>query len=137
VLFRSRIPDISLPHGFLRDRDGSFTQIDVPGALATFANGLENGGTVVGTFAVIARAPISCDPAQVVITLHGFVRTALGQYFTIDAPGSTGAVNTVVDRISDAGEIIGSYSIDTLTGAALFAANNSGEEQYSQLRSIE
>jgi hypothetical protein len=37
-------------HGFLRDKDGSFTTIDVPDSIATGASGINPSGQIVGLF---------------------------------------------------------------------------------------
>lgn len=41
-------------HGFLRTADGTFTTIDYPGALFTFAGGINAEGVIVGTYAMVA-----------------------------------------------------------------------------------
>ena len=38
-------------HGYLLDKDGSFTTIDVPGTNVTIALGINPSGQIVGTFA--------------------------------------------------------------------------------------
>jgi hypothetical protein len=39
-----------ITHGFLLDKDGSFTTIDVPGASATEALGINPQGDIVGQY---------------------------------------------------------------------------------------
>ena len=37
-------------HGFLRDRSGTFTTIDIPGATVTAIRGLNDRGQMIGTY---------------------------------------------------------------------------------------
>ena len=39
-------------HGFLLDKDGSFTSVDVPGASSSAALSINSQGEIVGTYAV-------------------------------------------------------------------------------------
>jgi hypothetical protein len=63
-------------HGFLRERDGSFTTIDppTPGSFRTFAYSINNKGDIVGSFFD------GVEPGT-----HGFVRKG-GAYTIIDVP---------------------------------------------------
>lgn len=70
----------------------AFTTIDVPGAIATEAHGINSAGQIVGEFGGGHG--------------HGFVRTAAGAFATIDVPG---AIGTSADGINDAGQIVGVY----------------------------
>jgi hypothetical protein len=80
-------------HGFLRDKKGNFTQIDVPGAASTSVYGLNDGGDIVGGYS---------DGT----TTHGFLLRK-GVYSTIDYPGAT---DTVAFDINNAWVIVGSYN---------------------------
>jgi len=73
----------------------SFTTIDPAGSSATFAQGVNNAGQIVGNF----------NDAQNVS--HGFLRSSAGAYTTFDFPGATG---TYAADINSAGQIIGTYT---------------------------
>jgi hypothetical protein len=84
-------------HGFLRSAAGTYTTIDVPGAVGVFgteAQGINNAGVIVGYF----------DDGT---TIHGFLRDTNGSIMIIDAPGST---HTLASGISQSGAIVGSDS---------------------------
>ena len=98
-----------MPHGFLRDRDGTFTSFDVPGAVvyslafeATSTGqwppgtSLNPAGETTGTVGVPNSAP-------------GFIRDKDGVITTFDAPG---AALTLAQSINPAGEVTGFY-LDT------------------------
>lgn len=86
-------------HGFIRHSDGTFTQLDVPGAFSpgfTLAYGIDDTGHVVGWF------------ADVDLREHGFVYD--GNTYTIfDVPG---AVVTEPHGIDACGRIVGRF-VDT------------------------
>jgi hypothetical protein len=84
-------------HGFL-DTGGSFTQIDVPGAIFTGASGINGAGQIVGFF--YGNDTVS----------HGFLDTG-GSFTQIDVPGAT---TTSPFGINGAGQIVGAFS--TITG---------------------
>jgi len=57
------------PHGFLLDVDGSYTTLDVPGAIrSTSAGGINDAGQIVGNY----------RDADAAGTYHGFVATSGG-----------------------------------------------------------
>jgi probable HAF family extracellular repeat protein len=70
--------------------DGSYTTIDVPGASATQASGINDSGQIVGSY----------DAAT---ATHGFLYSG-GSFTTIDAPGAS---FTRLFSINDSGQIIG------------------------------
>jgi probable HAF family extracellular repeat protein len=81
-------------HGFL-DTGGSFTQIDVPGAVGyTLIHDINNMGQIVGDFS---------DGTNT----HGFLNTD-GNFTQIDPPGG-GAVLTNAFGINNAGQIVGFF----------------------------
>jgi uncharacterized membrane protein len=80
-------------HGFVRSRNGEFTTIDVPDALFTVAEGINNAGTIVGVYG---------DNDG----FHGFVRSRNGDFTTIDLGAKT---NTQINSINAKGEIVGFY----------------------------
>jgi hypothetical protein len=102
---------VPLSHGFVRNADGSFTAIDVPGAVATTARGVDDSGNIVGTYVTIPASTTMCSPSAI-INVHGFVRDANGNYSTLDFPGAT---NTLLFRIGDSGDITGSYTAAVVT----------------------
>ncbi len=60
-------------HGFLREPDGTFTTIDVPGAVDTFPNSINGRGQIAGSY----NSPKT----------HGFLLDQ-GVFTTIDVPGA-------------------------------------------------
>ena len=76
---------------FRRDTDGSFTTIDVPGAMSSEANGINATGQIVGTF-------------QDATGDHGFLRGTDASFTTIHVPGALG---TAAAGINDTGQIAG------------------------------
>jgi probable HAF family extracellular repeat protein len=76
----------------------SFTQIDVPGANRTFAEGINDAGQIVGAI---------FDSTS----LHGFLNTR-GSFTQIDVP-VPGAVDTLPRGINDAGQIVGYFDDST------------------------
>src|SRR5262249_15696487 len=108
---------------FLRHRAGNFPAIDFPGALTTEATGIDDSSTIVGIYVTIAGSVNCADPLATVVAVHGFVRTARGQYLSVDVPASTGAKHTLLAKINDAGEIVGTYRTNTLTARALGGDN--------------
>ena len=97
--------------GFVHNADGSFTAIDVPGAVAMSARGVDDSGNIVGLYVTIPASTTMCSPSAVV-NAHGFVRDAQGNYTTFDLPGAT---NTLLFRISDSGDITGLYTDAVVT----------------------
>jgi len=88
-------------HGFLRNTDGSFTTIDVPGASGTFAQGINNTGQIVGQFGDA-------------MGIHGFLRDTDGSFTTIDVPAGFGD-STRAFGINNAGQIVGESQDMALT----------------------
>jgi VCBS repeat-containing protein/probable HAF family extracellular repeat protein len=74
--------------GFIND-GGTITTLQVPGSIATTANGINDAGQVVGSY-----------------DGHGFLLQS-GNYTTIDVPFAT---NTVAADINDSGQIVGWYA---------------------------
>src|SRR5437016_819095 len=73
----------------------TFTQIDVPGASLTRAQGINDAGQIVGTF--------SNSPG----VEHGFLDTG-GIFTQIDVPFA-GTLNTFPSGINNAGRIVGEF----------------------------
>jgi probable HAF family extracellular repeat protein len=76
---------------------GVYSTIDVNGAADTEPLGVNNSGEIVGGY---------IDSAG---NSHGFVRSASGQFTTIDDPNA-GSGGTLVSGINNEGEIVGWYS---------------------------
>jgi len=98
-----------LPHGFLLDTTGTFTDIAFPGAIATRAQGIDDSGNIVGYYVTLPNPPSSCGTSALA-TAHGFLRDRKGNYTTLDPPASSGAQEANVSRIDDAGDVTGAYS---------------------------
>lgn len=81
-------------HGFLRSSKGDFTTFDAPGVLQTIGQGINNAGTIVGAYLLLADG-----------TIHGFVLDN-GVFTPVDVPNST---ETQVFSINANGEIVGEY----------------------------
>jgi probable HAF family extracellular repeat protein len=75
-----------------------FTTINLPGSYYTTAYGINNAGTVVGSYSDASNAPD-----------HGFLYSG-GNFATIDVPG---AYATQVLGINNASQIVGSYEDTT------------------------
>jgi probable HAF family extracellular repeat protein len=118
---------MNVGHGFLRDPSGSFTTIDVPGAMQTSANGINNFGQIVGrpgylltggsftTIDVPGETNTSANginsfgqivggTGSLISGGHGFLRDPSGSFTPIDVPGATG---TEAFGINDGGQIVG------------------------------
>ncbi len=99
-------------HGFLLS-GGSFTMIDVPGAVATSANGIGPGGNIVGNYVAPytpgvsdvapADSPAYCPAAGSAACIKGFLYSR-GKFSTVLFPGHPGAVP---QRITPDGAIYG------------------------------
>ena len=90
-------PDMAAPNhqeGFLID-DGEFTQLHVPGSVATQAWDMNPTGEIVGFYRT---------PANV---FHGFVLREGDQYTPFDFPGATA---TRLRGINPRGDIVGTYN---------------------------
>lgn len=100
--------------GFKMWKNGTFTQIQPPGALNTNPNSINDAGTVVGWYASAAEAvPFAPDP------FHGFV-LANGVYKTVDYPNAFG---TSLNDINSAGVIVGSWTGPNGGGGGFLFAN--------------
>lgn len=67
-------------HGFLRHADGRFVVFDAPNSADTEVDGMDNRGTIVGSFHALTGPQGA----------HGFVRHSDGRITVFDPPGSTG-----------------------------------------------
>ncbi|MFL5394016.1 MAG: hypothetical protein ACJ79G_14375 [Myxococcales bacterium] len=89
-------------------RRGAYTTIDIPGAVCVFANAINDRGDIVGTWVDAARFG------------HGFLLSGNDddedrgrRLIAIDVPGAN---TTSPLRITDHGEIVGSYVVGTVPG---------------------
>jgi probable HAF family extracellular repeat protein len=87
-------------HGFLRDRRGRFTTIDMPGALATQPSDLNDLDQIVGTYSTTARQPQAPDAKP-----RGFLLDR-GRFIRIDVPG---ALQTRANGINTRRQVVGEY----------------------------
>jgi uncharacterized membrane protein len=87
----------SISHGFVYDGN-TFTTIDVPGAVSTQLQGINDAGVVVGNYSNCSENSLTCLP-------HGFVYAG-GQFTTLDVPGAT---TTNAGGINNSGVIVGDY----------------------------
>lgn len=88
-----------MAHGFLKEGE-TYTTIDAPGATYTFAYGLNNSGTIAGTWLNLSY------------WAEGFVRTSDGTFTVVDFPG---ALETFINGVNDWGDISGQWA-DPKTG---------------------
>jgi uncharacterized membrane protein len=88
----------NMTHGFLRKPDGVITVLDGPGALETFAVGINETGTITGGFQV------NPDGSG-----HAFLRSPDGEYTLFDVPPEVGT-NTAPSGINAAGAVTGSFT---------------------------
>jgi uncharacterized membrane protein len=88
-------------HGFLLS-GGDFTTIDYPGAVATRATGINSQGDIVGTH----NGPNLLTPGSGG-DIHGFLlRAGASLPDPVDYPGH---MNTITQRITETGQILGCY----------------------------
>jgi uncharacterized membrane protein len=94
-------------HGYLLS-GGAFTEIQVSltGAIDTDARGINNPGTIVGSYDVLT----SLNNVGTVPLPHGFMRDATGNFTALNFPG---AVATTAEGINDAGDVVGGYVVIT------------------------
>src|SRR4051794_9491287 len=106
-------------HGFLRDRNGTFTTFDAPGAgtgagQGTFPFAISSGGEITGFYVDATNAT------------HGFLRDRKGVITTFDVPGSgTGpGQGTAGGGFTPNGTIMGNYlDADNLSHGFLMDRN--------------
>jgi probable HAF family extracellular repeat protein len=85
-------------HGFMRDRRGRITTIDVPGARGTAAQKINNRGQIAGVYS-------DTSPDKQVPPTRGFLLDR-GKFTRIDVPG---AVQTRAVGINNRGQVVGEY----------------------------
>ena len=90
------VDSAGLQHGFLWSANGTFTSIDVPGAIRTLARGINDAGDVVGVYD---------NPDK----RRAFLLSGKGVLTLIDLPGTLGPpINgTWATSINDPGDIVG------------------------------
>ena len=81
-------------HGFLLD-NGVVTQIDVPGAIATWASGINNRGLIVGSY------------LDAFFVSHAYIRDPDGTITQIDASNAAGLAGV---RVNDRSDIVGMFN---------------------------
>jgi hypothetical protein len=94
-------------HGYLRAKDGTFTNFDVPGATGgTMPSGISPPGNIVGTFKDGTGS-------------HGFLLDKKGNFTTINVPG---AEETNLSGINAQGQLVGFFT-DSMGATHGFVAN--------------
>jgi probable HAF family extracellular repeat protein len=88
-------------HGFMRDRRGRITTIDVPGARGTAAMKINNRSQITGVY-----SDTSPDTQDLNAPERGFLLDR-GKLTRIDVPG---AVQTRAVGINDRGQVVGEYT---------------------------
>lgn len=73
----------------------SYSTIDLPGVLATFASNITNSGQIVGSYQDVAGH------------FHGYVEQPQGSFVTVDVPG---AVDTFADGLNERGDVAGTFT---------------------------
>jgi uncharacterized membrane protein len=91
-----RLINNHVPHGFLYN-DGVYTTLDVPGADATFAFGINDAGQITGNYS-------NASGNYGFVYSHGIFTTIEGE------PQSAAFGGTLASGINDAGQIVGYYS---------------------------
>src|SRR5258708_3495224 len=89
---------------------GTYTQIDVPGAAQTFAIGINSGGEISGSYI-----------DNTVNNVHGFFLSG-GIFTTVDYPGSS---NTSLYKMNDIGQLVGVSLAPVPVGFLYDTANKS------------
>lgn len=90
-------------HGFVRNRQGRFQNVDVPGAGHLPGKGSE--AVAINDFDVITGLYYRDDSPLG----HGFILDH-GRYTTVDYPGAGGTSGTQCNGINNFGEVVGPYS---------------------------
>jgi hypothetical protein len=97
----------NITHGYLRASDGSFTVFDPPGACYTAALGLNNKGTIVGTYAAFTGGNCYAN------IVHLFLRAADGTFTTFEVPGAARFLSTFISgqvlAISSSNAVVGTF----------------------------
>ncbi len=91
------IDDNGTVRAYLRHPNGTYLQIQPPGATTTTIGGINASGQVAGAY-------VDGQHKE-----HGYIRNTDGTYLTLDPPGSTGL--TYVVGINDKGQIAGNAFI--------------------------
>jgi len=97
----------NVTHGYLRASDGTFTVFDPPGACYTATLGLNNKGTVVGTYATLTGGNCYAN------IVHLFLRAADSAFTTFDVPGAARFLSTFISgqvlAINSSNAVIGTF----------------------------
>jgi len=108
-VFDGILGQVSHQSSFLRNADGTFIPIAVPGASETQVFGINNSGQTVGMY--------------VNNGVHGFIRDSTGSFALIDVPG---AASTQPWDINDLGQISGTTMFNGLNYAFIATPGGSG-----------
>jgi len=91
--------------GVSRAKVFTYTSFHYPGAFATFANGIDDAGEIVGAY----QTDSNCNPQYLPVpncTTHGFIYLN-GSFTAYDVRGS---ISTDITGINDYGDIVGIYT---------------------------
>lgn len=97
------------------DGSYSFSTIEIPGAIAVIANGINAAGDIVGTY-------------RNATGVHGFLLRG-GDVTTLDFPG---AASTEARGVGPGGEIVGSYRLPGETGFRIHGFHRTSTGEYVQ-----
>ncbi len=95
---------IGVTHSLILSTDGTFTVFDPPGAVSSFAEGINDSGEIVGEYRDAA------------LVRHGYLRAADGTFTSFDDPNaaqmslSDQFIGTSPRRINASGAVVGTYS---------------------------
>ena len=110
-------------HGFIQDRRGRVTTIDVPGGDNEFPEGgINDRGQAAGVYIDAGAVP---DPDGVFPprgSVHGFIRSRTGRITTFDVPAPR--MHAVTD-INDHGQVVG-YVDESFTSGSGFVRDRDG-----------
>src|SRR5438270_66809 len=90
------IDTAGVTHGFVLNKKGIFTSLDVPGSTSTTPNLIDPQGTIVGSYLDVSNVS------------HGFILRG-GNFTTVDFPAAAG---TVLTGTNPAGEMAGFTCVD-------------------------
>lgn len=105
-------PPVLPGSGFLRARDGTFRPVEAPGATITMPYGINDGGSIVGSFVDGTNA------------VHAFYYDAAGAaWTTLDVPGASGSE---AHGLNNVGQVIGFWWINNPPQAHGFIWDGTG-----------
>lgn len=107
-----------LVHGFIRSKTGTITSFDAFGGNQnrdTVANGVNLSGAISGDY--LHCLNLQCES----VVSYGFLRSPVGRYNEIAAPGATG---TIASAINDSSEVVGWWTDNSAKNHGYFWQSN-------------